>query len=77
MSNITTAEQFSLEVERLHLLSGGKTTYLEIAAELMQDKNIDPEDGASFISPTLKGKIQAESRERHLLKERSNTRKLV
>lgn len=74
---IYTAETFSLEVEQTFNKEGGRITYLEIAADLMSANGIDPEDGASMISPTLKGKIQAQSRERNLLKDKSRTTKLV
>jgi len=77
MAKIYTAESFSIEVEQEYLKAGGKYTYLEIASELMTANGIDPEDGGTLISSTLKEKIRAESRDRNLLKERSTTRKLV
>lgn len=74
---IYTAETFSLEVEEVFLKEKGRLTYLEVATDLMRVHNIDPEDGASMISPTLKAKIAAQSRERNLLKEKTKTVKLV
>ncbi len=71
-----TAEKFSLQVESIYLQERGRVTYLEIATDLMAEMKIDPEDGASLISTTLKQKIQAESQGRNLLKDKSKTVKL-
>lgn len=77
MPKMYTAETFSLEIEELFLKEKSRLTYLEIATDLMEKNNIDPEDGASMISPTLKAKIAAQSRDRNLLKEKTKTTKLV
>lgn len=76
-NKIYTPESFSLEVEQVFLKEKGRLTYLEIASDLMAENGIDPEDGGNMISPTLKEKIRAQSRERNLLKEKTRTTKLV
>jgi hypothetical protein len=73
LENVMTPEKFSLEVERRFHETNKEFTYLEIAAELMEEIGVDPEDGKPLVTETLRDKIYAESLNRNLLKEKNTT----
>ena len=76
--NVMTAERFSLEVERRRQeLNDPDITYLEIAAEYLEELGIGAENGRDLIAPPLFDKIRSESMARNLLKDKSTAEALV
>lgn len=77
MVNVMTAEKFSLEVERRYVELRGELTLLDIASSYLEELGIDPEDGKPLISKSLLDKLYDEALLLNLLKEKSNTIKLL
>lgn len=64
--NILTKKKFTTMVE--DLVKQRRMPYMDAVLQICSDREIDPLDVASLISPAIKDKIQAEAINSHMMK---------
>lgn len=74
MAEIVTKEDLTnMVVERSHHQG---ISLLEALNELVEDLGIEPDDIKSYLSDSIKAKLEAEAMRLHLLKQKNNTKRL-
>jgi hypothetical protein len=63
--NFMTKKEFGDEVEKIAHETG--LSYMDSILHLCDREGIDPEDARKFISPVIKGKLEAEAKRLHFL----------